>query len=245
MPPRRFHVPGGLVPTPAPEASYESASTRPLVFSQRVSIRPAEDSPAPYMVGDAPEDITLDDAVRKQTIEDLISFLQCGSPSTNDIGPFLKDDAERRSVAESMCQIVDHSLAVRVLFDALKRRDRSAEVTADGLLASCEEFIDSLKRKKSSLCREPINKQQGRLRGGLLGLEPNERRNEDYFNVQMLWNDNSFRACSSRGLWSRVEGSTTQGARQFNIPEGTVSSFGTPRETPRLAPAGISNNNHL
>jgi len=95
----------------------EQTSTRPLVYSYRVPAvtddvfsqsHPAQNvvSEAPYQKEDAPADISLEERIENEKIMDLISFLRCDTPSTRDIGPFLKDDTERRAAALEICELI-------------------------------------------------------------------------------------------------------------------------------------------
>ena len=196
----QFHVPMGLVPfkdrPKNPRKGPEQTSTRPLVYSYRVPPATEELFPrthpaqtivetAAYTEEKAPADPTLEENLHNEKIIDLISFLRCDTPSTCDIGPFLKDDAERRAAALEICEMVDSSMAVKIVFDIIKKAGDAATVSADSLVAAVRSYLDDLEMKQFKLTSDV------EFRRSLLESEttmPGEgaaASNRDYYDVQV------------------------------------------------------------
>lgn len=195
-----FHVPMGLVPfKDRPKRAPEQTSTRPLTYPYR-DLQPSEElifprsHPAQKVVDEAaykgehaPEEPTLEDRIQSEKIIDLISFLRCDTPSTRDIGPFLKDDAERRTAALEICELVDPSMAVKIVYDIIKKHGESVTVSADTLVAAVRSYVEKLEAKQFQLAsdvefRRSLSESEETLPGTGAAAS-----NKDFYDVQVGW----------------------------------------------------------
>jgi len=206
---RKFHV-GGTVPiAPKSRMNAPQDSTINPRFYSRPSRHAAQETPQSQPVSEpaaepaAEPDGTLvthtetaiaissrtETRYRDEKVKDVIALLTCTGPATNDIGPFLGSEDERRPVAEAIVDTIGPDVAVQLVISFLKKQEPT--VTASEILEGCCGKLDNIKAAQAEMRAggQTIREENGRFRTGLLNINHSESAaaNDDYYRVNMMW----------------------------------------------------------
>ena len=94
----------------------------------------------------------------------MIALLTCTGPATNDIGPFLGSEDERRPVAEAIVDTIGPDVAVQLVISFLKKQEPT--VTASEILEGCCGKLDNIKAAQAEMRAggQTIREENGRCR---------------------------------------------------------------------------------